>query len=89
MDNEIYMYGGAAFLALVLLYFIYRYIHNLPPVVTQEYQCEDGNFKVKGRMNNFIIKKDDNLEFLVQEGEIVALRDITKGKEFIYYKEKK
>lgn len=57
MDNEIYMYGGAAFLALVLLYFIYRYIHNLPPVVTQEYQCEDGNFKVKGRMNNFIIKK--------------------------------
>ena len=89
MDNEVYIYGGAVFLALVLLSFIYRYIHNLPPVVTQEYQCEHGSFKVKGRMNNFIIKKDDHIEFLVQNGEIVALRDTTKSKEFIYYKEQR
>ena len=88
MDNELYMWLGC-FFVLVLLFFIYRYIHNLPPVVTQEYQCEGGHFKVKGRMNNFTIKKDDHIEFLVQEGEIVALRDTTKSKEFIYYKERR
>ena len=40
-------------------------------------------------MNSFVIKKDDSLEFLVEEGEIVALRDINKSKEFTYYKEMK
>ncbi len=89
MDMEIVVSGIVFIVILVMSFFAYRYYSSLPPVVTQEYKCQSGDFKVKGRMNSFVIKKDDSLEFLVEEGEIVALRDINKSKEFTYYKEMK
>jgi len=53
--------------------------------VFQQYSSKEGDFVISGRKDNFRIKKDANIEFLVKDGQIVASRDLRVGKDFVYY----
>lgn len=53
--------------------------------VNESYTCEDGNFKVSGDRNCFIIEKDKQYDFLVQNGLIVACKDKRISSKFVYY----
>jgi hypothetical protein len=50
-----------------------------------EYKCEHGNFKIKGKKCDFVIKKNGQFEFLVRDGQIIACKDKRKTSEFVYY----
>lgn len=50
-----------------------------------EYKCEHGNFKIKGKKSDFTIKKNDQFEFLIKDGQIIACKDKRKNLEFVYY----
>ncbi len=49
------------------------------------YTLDKEKFKIRGRKNKFIISKNDNIEFLVSNGRIIACRDLRINKEFKYY----
>mgnify|MGYP006955735337 CR=1 FL=1 len=53
--------------------------------VSQRYDSEVGNFVVLGKKNKFVITKDEYLSFLVEDGQIVACKDMRVGNEFKYY----
>lgn len=53
--------------------------------VYEQFSCVEGDFIIKGRKDNFLVKKNGNLEFLVKDGQIVASRDLRIGKDFVYY----
>ena len=56
-----------------------------PIDVSQEYKCNEGDFIVVGKKDNFKITKDNQFEFLVKDGQIVATKDLKVSNEFVYY----
>nr|WP_288713254.1 hypothetical protein [uncultured Intestinibacter sp.] len=53
--------------------------------VSQKYKCYEGDFVVVGKKDNFKITKDNQFEFLVKDGQIVATKDLKVSDEFVYY----
>lgn len=74
---------------LVVAIFLYVFIKKLQKSkekkVYEHYSCEEGNFIVKGRKNNFVVRKNGNIEFVVKDGQIVASRDLRISRDFVYY----
>ena len=73
---------------LVVAIFLYVFIKKLQKSkekkVYEHYSCEEGNF-MKGRKNNFVVRKNGNIEFVVKDGQIVASRDLRISRDFVYY----
>lgn len=59
--------------------------NKLNPKITQSYNSKEGDFVLNGRKNKFTIKKNNAIEFLVEDGKIVAVKDLRKGEQFVYY----
>ncbi len=53
--------------------------------VSQKYKCYEGDFVIVGKKDNFKITKDNQFEFLVKDGQIVATKDLKASDEFVYY----
>lgn len=53
--------------------------------IFEKYSCEEGNFVVKGRKDQFKVIKNGNIEFMVKDGQIVASRDLRIGRDYVYY----
>lgn len=53
--------------------------------VSQTYDSEYGNFTVFGRKNKFVVTKNENISFLVEDGQIVACKDNRISKDYKYY----
>ena len=53
--------------------------------VSQRYDSEAGHFVVSGKKDKFVITKDRNIAFLVENGQIVACKDKRVDKDFKYY----
>ena len=58
---------------------------KIHPIISENYSCADGTFEAFGKKNHFTIKKNNKIEYLVKDGQIVACRDITKSPDFVYY----
>lgn len=56
------------------------------PKVEWYQKTETGEFKAIGKMNKFIISKDDRFEFIVENGVITACKDKQISDEFIEYR---
>lgn len=81
------------FLLVVSIYFSMRKQKLVTLIKPREqinefYKSIEGEFKVIGYKDEFIVTKNENLEFLVINGQIVASRDKRIGKEFVYYEVK-
>ncbi|MFI3201645.1 MAG: hypothetical protein R3Y54_08995 [Eubacteriales bacterium] len=74
-------------LIIVIIILVVRKKNKLKnnPKLKKTYRCEDGKFKVKGKRNNFIVRKNKKIEFLVKDGNIVACRDLRVSRKFILY----
>jgi len=84
-------------MVVVILFVYYRKKGNRQVVNTRtkgrekiysQYQSDEGNFEVVGYKDEFTVKKNGNIEFLVKNGQIIASRDLRIGKEFVYYEVK-
>ena len=53
--------------------------------INEFYKSVEGEFKVAGYKDEFTVTKDENIEFLVVNGQIVASRDKRVGEKFVYY----
>ena len=53
--------------------------------VSQKYDSEAGQFVISGKKNKFVITKDENIAFLVENGQIVACKDKRVSNDFKYY----
>ena len=53
--------------------------------VSQKYKCYEGDFVIVCKKDNFKITKDNQFEFLVKDGQIVATKDLKASDEFVYY----
>lgn len=72
-------------LAVIIFVFYKKLKKSRQNKVFEQYSCEEGIFIVKGRSDNFKVKKNGNIEFVVKDGQIVASRDLRIGKNFVYY----
>ena len=72
-------------LAVIIFVFYTKLKKSRQNKVFEHYSCEEGIFIVKGRRDNFKVKKNGNIEFVVKDGQIVASRDLRIGKNFVYY----
>ncbi|URN95073.1 MAG: hypothetical protein NAG76_02100 [Candidatus Pristimantibacillus lignocellulolyticus] len=55
--------------------------------ISETYQSPDQDwFHINGKKDSFIISKNEDHEFLVENGRIVASRNRSKSQQFIYYK---
>lgn len=73
----------------VFLYWYYvrsqkRKAGRQEPIVDTKYECDNGDFEVKGRKNRFTIEKNGRFEFLVENGRIVSVKDKRSDTEFVY-----
>jgi len=48
-------------------------------------RSEAGSFTVKGNRRYFTVRKNGNFEFLVRDGQIVAVRDLRRSSEYVFY----
>ncbi|MEZ7173222.1 hypothetical protein [Sporosarcina sp. OR05] len=55
--------------------------------ISRKLSVNDSIFTIEGKENRFIITKDDRFEFLVENGLIVACKDLNRHEVFIYYEE--
>jgi len=53
--------------------------------INMSYTSDLGEFKAKGNLDAFTIKKDGRFEFLVKDGVIVACKDKERHQDYIYY----
>lgn len=53
--------------------------------VSQRYDSKFGQFVITGKKKKFVITKDENISFLVEDGQIVACKDKRVSNDFIYY----
>ncbi len=53
--------------------------------ISQKYESVEGNFVIKGNKNKFVITKNNNISFLVENGQIVACKDKRISKDYKYY----
>lgn len=75
-------------LVLVICSYKKKY-HSIKPKMTATlnctYSCDEGNFKIDGTKDMFIIDKNSKYEFLVKNGQIVACKDKNVSLDFVYY----
>lgn len=76
--------GGLLFL-IVIIVIIFKRITQMNPKVTAHVKFSEGDFTIQGRKNRFVVKKNADLEFLIQDGQIVAYRNLAKSPQYIYY----
>ena len=72
-------------LAVVIFVFYKKLKKSRQNKVFEQYSCEEGHFIVKGRRDNFKVRKNGNIEFGVKDGQIVASRDLRISRDFVYY----
>lgn len=90
------MFIIAVILVLVLVIFFYFSKVKQKPTDTAKpkeqinvrYKSIEGDFRVIGYKDEFIVTKNENIEFLVKNGQIIASRDLRIGQEFVYYEVK-
>lgn len=58
-----------------------------PTDIDVTYSNSGSTYVADGTTDNFIIKKDDRFEFLIENGIIVACKDNRRHTDFIYYME--
>ncbi len=75
------------FLALsIAAFFIYRRRRpSANKYIRQIYEAKEGRFVVGGKKNKFKICKNNNIEFLVENGQIIACKDKRVSNEFKFY----
>lgn len=56
--------------------------------VSQRYNSKEGRFVISGKKKRFVITKNENIEFLVEDGQIVACKDKRVSDDFVYYGDK-
>lgn len=54
-------------------------------IVSKKFQVAEGEFVITGRRNRFRICKNGNIEFLVENGQIVACKDKRVSDDFKFY----
>lgn len=76
-------------IAIVLIgcFFWFTAKNKYGPDVSQSYQSAEGEFTIKGRKGKFVIRKNDSVEFLVEDGKITAVKDLKKSNKYVYYEE--
>lgn len=66
--------------------YIYKKLKNPEnKSVNQIYESKDGRFVIEGKKRRFKICKSNNIEFLVENGQIVACKDKRISDEFKFY----
>lgn len=50
-----------------------------------KYVFGNNEFFISGKKSSFSIRKNNNIEFLVENGEILACKDKNKSDKFVYY----
>lgn len=76
-------------IAIVLIgcFFWFTAKNKYGPDVSQIYKSDEGEFTIKGRKGKFVIRKNDSVEFLVEDGKITAVKDLKNSNKFVYYKD--
>lgn len=77
-----FVFSGLLLLIFVTFMFFRRKFSGR---IDRAYMSDAGVFRVEGKANRFVIRKDDRFEFLVENGVITACKDRTRHKEFVYY----
>lgn len=76
-------------LVAIVCYILYKKgVFNVSPDnvdVSQRYDSELGRFVIFGKKKKFVITKDENIAFLVEDGQIVACKDKRVSNDFKYY----
>ncbi len=75
------------FSVLILLILGLMLIYGKSKLLNKKYRVENNMFHIKGNKDEFIIKKNDKVEFLIKDGEIVAIKNAKVDENFVYYKE--
>ena len=76
------------FIFVCILFFVYlkkKTIIELNKKVDATYNLDEGRFEIKGTTDKFIISKNDNIQFLVEDGRIIACKDLRVNNEFKFY----
>lgn len=80
------MYIFIAILAIIVIAMIVLISKKWVKKVTASYREANGRtFKIKGDEDTFIISKNKQYDFLVKQGRIVASRDRSRSRKFVYY----
>lgn len=74
-------------IVLISCFFWFTAKYKYGPDVSQTYKSAEGEFTIKGRKGKFVIRKNDSVEFLVEDGKITAVKDLKKSNKFVFYKE--
>ena len=76
-------------LLLLICFLIYKWLQFNPITknsdINRTCNSKEGKFVIKGKKNKFIICKDDNISFLIEDGQIVACKDKRVSDEFKFY----
>ena len=64
---------------------IYVVIKNNKKKIKKHYSCEDGEFDIIGKKEQFIIVKNGDFEFIVKNGKIISCKDKRNSDNIIYY----
>ena len=95
-ENLFIAIGVLLFLAIILFFLKQkfrshrpRYHRPIPKNVTQVFEIGNDKFEIIGKQDNFTITKNGIIEFLVENGQIIAVKDIRISDEFIYYNTRK
>lgn len=76
------------FIFLCILFFVYlkkKTIIESNKNIDATYNLDEGRFEIKGTTDKFIISKNDNIQFLVEDGRIIACKDLRVNNEFMFY----
>lgn len=81
----LYLIMALGMITVLFLFYRNRKRTQAAPEIETVYQSKEGRFEVKGRKQNFTVTKDKNFEFLVCDGQIVAVKDKRRATEFVFY----
>lgn len=80
----IYFFVVLGLLSLIVFFYLKKRKYRFLKIDTI-YESDEGRFEIKGTKREFIIKKDGKFEFLIRDGQIVAVKDKRRSQDFVNY----
>ena len=74
------------YLAIIITAVIICFWKNHRKNVNQTIRCSEGQFSIHGTKQCFTIKKDNRFAFIVENGQIVAVKDNSASSKQIEYR---
>lgn len=78
--------GGIIIVLVLFFVFVINRVGNQEPKFNEVCLCNGKTYNAKGRKSSFVVSGENGLDFLVNDGIVVAVRDCNTGSSFVYYK---